>query len=384
MSKENQMQQKINIDSSIKFFITVIGIIAIVLTLKELDHIFIPFVIAYFLFFIFSPLNNFFSRKRLPEAAIILIDIVITGFVIWGIFKLIIDSFIHFTEGLPIYLNKLDRIISESAVSFGISDTNFTNFSIQNFLKSIDLTKIAGGLFESTFSFLGSVFFILFFFVFIVPGHKIIYEAIKRRYLNSNKTDRKSESLNYPNLNEVNVYLSEESNKENNIKEEKLASAFNLITEQIQKYIITKIGLNLACGVAVTILLSLLGVDFPIVWGLFTFLFNFIPTIGSAASLVLPTLMALVQFEAVSFMLLVAVTMGALQTLFFNLFEPAIIGRKLNLNPLLILISLLIWGYIWGIVGMLLSVPLTAIIKIILNNSDSPNMKFISDLMSNE
>lgn len=378
------MQPKTTIDSSIKFFIAVIGIITIVLTLKELSHIFIPFVIAYFLFFIFSPLNNLLARKRLPEAAIILIDILITGFIIWGIFKLIIDSFIHFTEGLPVYLNKLDRIISESAVSFGISDPNFTNFSIQNFLKSIDLSKIAGGLFESTFSFLGSVFFILFFFVFIVPGHKIIYEAIKRRYLKSDKTDRRSESLNYPDLNEGKIYLSEKSNKENNIKEEKLASAFNLITEQIQKYIITKIGLNLACGVAVTILLSLLGVDFPIVWGLFTFLFNFIPTIGSAASLVLPTLMALVQFESVSFMLLVAVTMGALQTLFFNLFEPAIIGRKLNLNPLLILISLLIWGYIWGIVGMLLSVPLTAIIKIILNNSDSPNMKFISDLMSNE
>jgi predicted PurR-regulated permease PerM len=378
------MQQKINIDSSIKFFIAVIGIIAIVSTLKELSHIFIPFVIAYFLFFIFSPLNNFLSRKRLPEAAIILIDILITGFVIWGIFKLIIDSFIHFTEGLPIYLNKLDRIIGESAASFGISDPNFTNFSIKNFLSSIDLTKIAGGLFESTFSFLGSVFFVLFFFVFIVPGHKIIYEAIKRRYLKSNKTDVRSESLNYPSLDEGKIYLSKKSNEENNIKEEKLASAFNLITEQIQKYIIAKIGLNLACGVAVTILLSLLGVDFPIVWGLFTFLFNFIPTIGSAASLVLPTIMALVQFESVSFMILVAVTMGALQTLFFNLFEPAIIGRKLNLNPLLILISLLIWGYIWGIVGMLLSVPLTAIIKIILNNSDSPNMKFISDLMSNE
>lgn len=378
------MQQKINIDSSIKFFIAVIGIIAIVLALKELSHIFIPFVIAYFLFFIFSPLNNFLSFKRIPSAAIILTDIVITGFVIWGIFKLIIDSFIHFTEGLPIYLNKLDRIISEAALSFGISDPNFTNFSTQNFLKSIDLTKIAGGLFESTFSFLGSVFFILFFFVFIVPGHKIIYEAIKRRYLHSNETDTSNELLNHPNLFESKIYLSGKSNKENTVKEEKLSSAFNLITEQIQKYIIAKIGLNLACGVAVTTLLSLLGVDFPIVWGLFTFLFNFIPTIGSAASLVLPALMALVQFESISFMLLVAVTMGALQTLFFNLFEPAIIGRKLNLNPLLILISLLIWGYIWGIAGMLLSVLLTAIIKIILNNSDSPNMKFISDLMSNE
>lgn len=378
------MLQKVNIDSSVKFFIGVIGMIAITLTLKELSHIFIPFVIAYFLFFIFSPLNNYLSRKKLPEGIIILIDIVITGFVIWGIFKIVIDSFIHFAEGLPVYVNKLDAIISGTAVSFGITDPNFTKFSIQNFLSSVEYTKIAGGLFESTFSFLGSVFFVLFFFVFIIPGHKIIYESVKRRYVKFYIKEGIYEELENFESEGEGVSLSEKLHLEKSIKEDKLANTFKSITDQIQKYIIVKIGLNLACGVVVTIILSLLGVDFPIVWGLFSFLFNFIPSIGSAASLVLPTLMALVQFESVSFMLLVALIMGGLQTLFFNIIEPAIIGRRLNLNPLLILISLLIWGYIWGIVGMLLSVPLAAIIKIILSNSDSPNMKFLSDLMSNE
>lgn len=378
------MQQKINIDSSVKFFVGIIGIIAIMLTLKELSHIFIPFVIAYFLFFIFSPLNSFLSRKKFPEGIIILIDIVLTGLVIWGIFKIIIDSFIHFAEGLPFYITKFDAIISTTAQSFGISDPNFTNFSIQNFLTSIEYTKFASGLFESTFSLLGSVFFVLFFFVFIVPGHKIIYEAVKKRYAKSYIKEGEKEMLDRTNIEGETNSLSEKINQEKNIKEEKLTATFKSITDQIQKYIIAKIGLNFACGVIVTILLSFFGVDFPIVWGLFTFLFNFIPTIGSAASLVLPTLMALVQFESIGFMLIIALIMGGVQTLFFNILEPLVIGRRLNLNPLLVLISLLIWGYIWGIVGMLLSVPLAAIIKIILSNSDSPNMKFLSDLMSNE
>ena len=129
------------------------------------------------------------------------------------------------------------------------------------------------------------------------------------------------------------------------------------------------------------IVLSIVGVDYPIVWGLFVFLFNFIPSIGSAAALVFPVLFSLVQFDSVSVMILVLALMAIIQTLAFNVAEPMILGRSLNL---LILISVLVWGYIWGIVGMLLSVPLTAIIKIIISNSASPNMEFFEHLMSQE
>jgi len=119
-------------------------------------------------------------------------------------------------------------------------------------------------------------------------------------------------------------------------------------------------------------------------WGLFVFLFNFIPTIGSAIALGLPVIMTLLEFGSITFAAVIALILMAIQTLFFNLIEPNLIGKRLNLNPLLILLSVLIWGYIWGIVGMLLSVPLTAIIKIIISNSDSENLKFINDLMSQE
>ncbi len=131
-------------------------------------------------------------------------------------------------------------------------------------------------------------------------------------------------------------------------------------------------------------LLSLVGIDYPIVWGLFVFIFNFIPTIGSAAALVFPVLFTLVQFDSFGTVLLVIAIMAGIQTLAFNVAEPMIIGKRLNLNPLLILLSVLVWGYIWGIVGMLLSVPLTAIIKIIISNSTSPNMEFFEHLMSQE
>jgi predicted PurR-regulated permease PerM len=69
------------------------------------------------------------------------------------------------------------------------------------------------------------------------------------------------------------------------------------------------------------------------------------------------------------------------QNIIGNILEPKILGNRLGLNPLIILLSLLVWGYIWGIAGMFLSVPLTAVIKIIISNSSSNNLQFLSDLM---
>jgi predicted PurR-regulated permease PerM len=173
-------------------------------------------------------------------------------------------------------------------------------------------------------------------------------------------------------------------NIERHENEKKLSNTFKAITEQIQRYIILKISINLATGIVVWIFLAILGVDFAFIWGLFTFLFNFIPTIGSAIALILPVTMTLLEFGSITFTAVIALILIAIQTLSFNLIEPNLIGKRLNLNPLLILFSVLIWGYIWGVVGMLLSVPLTAIIKIIISNSDSENLTFISDLMSQE
>jgi len=384
------MAVRVKSNGTIKFFITIIGIVIIALTLKELSHIFIPFVIAYFLFFVFSPVNDYLKEKKFPLFTILLIDIFIIGFITWGVSSFIIGSFISFSEQAPIYADKLNKIIIGASTSLGIHDPFFRHFSIQRMISRIDYKNLAGGIFTSTFTLLGNILFVLFFFIFVVTGHSTIYEAIKKRYVFKKVKPEMKEikkkfkiSTDKPNT-DFSQWLTDKLNIEKNDKEEKLAQTFKTITEQIQRYIILKIAINLAAGIIITILLYIFGVDFAVIWGLFAFLFNFIPSIGSAIALILPVIMTLLQYESFTYALIIALILAGVQTLFFNIVETNVIGKRLNLNPLLILMAVLIWGYIWGIVGMLLSVPLTAIIKIIISNSESENMKFISDLMSKE
>jgi AI-2 transport protein TqsA len=93
--------------------------------------------------------------------------------------------------------------------------------------------------------------------------------------------------------------------------------------------------------------------------------------------------MTLIQYGSFGYTFLVGSILIVVQNIIGNLFEPKIFGDRLGLNPIVILLSLMLWGYLWGIVGMFLSVPLTAVLKIIISNSSSKNMHFIANLMSN-
>jgi predicted PurR-regulated permease PerM len=271
-------------------------------------------------------------------------------------------------------------------LSIGITDPFLTNFSFQNILSKINYSTLAGGVFTSTFSVMGNILFILFFFVFVVSGHDSLYEVVKNRYAEikvRRKIKKNKKEFSKAGDDSKKDYLPDKNiDGVRNQEETKLSETFKSISEQIQRYVITKVGMNLGAGLTIGVVLSFFGLDFAIIWGVFVFLFNFIPTIGSAIALIAPVLMALIQSESFSYALLIGIVVAGLQTVFFNLLEPMILGKRLNLNPVVILFSVLIWGYIWGIAGMFLSIPLTAIIKIVISNSESKQLNFIGNLMS--
>lgn len=140
------------------------------------------------------------------------------------------------------------------------------------------------------------------------------------------------------------------------------------IVTEINQYVVIKTYISLAAGILVWVMLSLLQVDFALLWGLLTFLLHFIPNIGAIVAGVPPVLLALIQ-HGLGRATIALVGFAAIGMVIGNIVEPRVMGRRLGLSTLVVFLSLLVWGWLWGGMGMLLSVPLTMILKIVLENS---------------
>ena len=141
------------------------------------------------------------------------------------------------------------------------------------------------------------------------------------------------------------------------------------ITEEIRRYLAIKTWICLATGTAATLLVVAAGVDNPFLWGTLTFLLNYIPTIGSFIAAIPPILLAFVQF-GLTRAIVVAAGYVVLNLVIGNFIEPRVMGKGLGLSTLVVFLSMLFWGWVLGPVGMILSVPLTMMLKIVLEARD--------------
>jgi predicted PurR-regulated permease PerM len=159
-----------------------------------------------------------------------------------------------------------------------------------------------------------------------------------------------------------------------------ISSILGNIDDQVRQYLMTKTLISGATGVLTSLVLWILGVDFALLWGFLAFLLNFIPNIGSVISTLLPFSLSLLQFESLTIPVLVLALLGTIQVSMGNVVEPKVMSFSLNLSALVILISLIFWGWLWGIWGMILAVPFTATLKIVFENIEP--LRPISVLMS--
>jgi AI-2 transport protein TqsA len=141
------------------------------------------------------------------------------------------------------------------------------------------------------------------------------------------------------------------------------------ISKQIGSYLALQFLISLTTGILVWLALVVIGVDFAATWGILAFVLNFIPTVGSIIASLLPVLVATIQFYPSYWTPIIClVSMLIIQMVMGNVVSPKVMGDRLNLSPVAILLSLLFWGWLWGIIGALLSVPFTAAIMIVCEN----------------
>ena len=137
---------------------------------------------------------------------------------------------------------------------------------------------------------------------------------------------------------------------------------------------------SISTGLMSYFALIIIGVDFPVLWAFIIFLFNYIPYIGSLVATLLPAVFAIFQFNNGWYFVYVFLAIEAIQMLNGNYIEPRIMGKSLNLSPLVVVLSLTIWGAIWGVLGMILSVPIMSVLTIIM--AQFPSTKNIAIFLS--
>lgn len=321
--------------------------------LKVTQTIVLPVVIAGFIFIFINPIIERLSRLKCPHVLIVILIMLIVVVAFFGIIYLVFTMVNTLAGKLPFYVSRvanIDKVLSGHIAQ--LLDDIPDDFSILQTL-NIDWYGIAMSWLTSISSKIMSIFsdalmiFIIMLFLLLerqTIGPKLLH-ALPRE------------------------------------KSQKFASLFGKMNKQISRYMLTKTLISLATGVLFYLTAVVTGLDFALVWGVLAFILNFIPTFGSIIVTVLTILMAIIQFFPVwSPVIYVAVLTVATEMVLGNIIDPRLQGVQLNISPVVILISLSLWGYIWGIVGMFLAVPLTSVIHIVC--AMIPSLRPISVMLS--
>ncbi len=328
--------------------IIVIFLAGVVLRLAK--PVLFPFFLAIFLSFILYPALDSLNRLKIPKAVSIIFILGVTFLVIYLLGLLFYSSGKTFASEFPKYGQKISSILSSFQEKFKLS--GYAGDPLE-WVEDLDINKVGGLLISSLgpfFSFISNLFLIFVFVIFILAGRGKTKSKIK----NSFDTQRS----------------------------QKIIDVIQNIDGQIQKYLAIKTIVSFLTGAIATLVLMIFGVDFAIVFGFMTFLLNYIPTIGSIVATILPLIIAAFQFDSLWPAFWIFIILGTVQMSIGNFVEPRLMGEGLGLSPLVVLFSLFFWGWLWGIPGMIMAVPIAAVIKIVCSNI--PSLEFVAALMSQD
>ena len=299
--------------------------------------IILPLILAVFLWFIIKEIREFMDKSewiktKIPRAIKTALASIVILFVIALISNLIISNVQDLYNEAPKYQENLEKVATQIESKFGLN----IGENINNFIGDVDLTSIGKNLLDSFSELFSSTFMILLYLIFILMEETSFLNKLKAIYEKPNEFD------------DVNKLLIE-------------------IDKSLSKYLSIKTLLSLITAVSSYAALKLIGIDFAFFWAACIFILNFIPSIGSLIATLFPAVMALVQYGGTDFtpFVLVVIFVGVIQVLVGNFLEPKMMGNSLNISSLVVILSLSVWGAIWGIIGMILSVPITVMMILI-------------------
>jgi AI-2 transport protein TqsA len=308
--------------------------VIIIAGLRAAQSLLVPFALAGLFTVTSLPLFNQLRRYRVPLVVAIPVVLLIIVATLVAIGAIATNSVLEMREALPRYTVRFNTMYEDALAWLATHRILDPQAADEIVVNPAQLVNVATAVFRGFAGFMSLIFLVALITLFLLAEAAGVPRKLRAA----------------PGQADVDL------------------NRYGRIMEQIQRYLAIKTITSLSTGVLIGLWAVIIGLDFPLFWGLSAFLLNYIPTIGSLVAAVPAVLLALVQLGpggallASGGYLFVNIVIG-------SLIEPAVMGRGLGLSPLVVLISLLFWGFVWGPIGMLLSLPLTMVIKILLENS---------------
>jgi predicted PurR-regulated permease PerM len=317
---------------------TAATVVLVVAGLKLASDLLVPIVLAAFLAMACIPLVRFLRRRGLPPGVAVAVTIVLVLALVLGLAFVVVDSFSEFARSAPRYQERLEGYWHDALAWARSKGLDLAPPDAPEPLDPKRVLEVAASVAGTAAGAFSTVFLTLLLTIFTLFESLGLPNKI-RRALGRNDVD---------------------------------LSGGQELLRKVYGYIAIKTVLSLLTGVLFGAALGIIGVDSFVLWGFLAFVFNFIPNIGSVLAAIPPIFIAMVQPDGGPGLALGALAANlAVNQVIGNVVEPKVTGDRLGLSAFVVFLSLVVWAWIWGPVGMLLSVPLTMVLKILLEHSPS-------------
>jgi predicted PurR-regulated permease PerM len=309
--------------------------VVVIAGIKASVEIIVPMLLAIFIAVLCSPLMLWLRVRKVPVGLAVFVVIFLFVLVALTLGTVIAGSLQAFYGDLPEYEERLRLQAGQLILWLQSMGMEVQQDVISQYFDPGAAMKMVAKIFSGLGNVLTNTFLILFTVIFILLEASGLPDKVKRAF------GDQTSALDH----------------------------FQSLSGSVQQYLTIKTLVSIGTGLVAGIWLAILGVDYAILWALIAFLLNYIPNIGSIIAAVPAMLVALIQLGPGS-MALVALGYVLINTIFGNVIEPKFMGRSLGLSTLVVFVSLIFWGWVLGPVGMLLSIPLTMVVKIALETSE--------------
>lgn len=340
MSDTNRVRKAANI-------LIIIGMSVVFLIYAK--NFVIPLILAIVLWYLINAINTAIRKwkpiKKLPEALTLAISSVFVLFVMFLFGRLVFQNIQGLINESPEYRANLEHQIRSVVNSWGFG----SQVDVDSIMENLNVSNYLGSIVSSAGQIASRFLLVLLYTLFMLLEQSTFTRKILFMGMDEDRKDS-------------------------------LFKIFEEINKSVRTYIGVKFAASFATGLLSYIVIKFAGLDFALFWAFIIFVFNFIPTFGSIVATLFPTFVALIQFDTLTPFLTILIGVGIIQVIIGGIMEPRLYGNSLNLSPLVIVISLVLWGTLWGVVGMLLCVPITVILIQIFAQFD--NTRHVAVLLS--